>query len=214
MTRVPIYGAVLCGGRSRRMGRDKALLELEGQTLLQRALACLDGLAESCVIACGGEPRYGELGRELVLDGLSGGDGADAGPLAGLEAVLAHASRAAPPESGAWVAVLAVDLVRARPGVYRALLARAREEEADACLLCSQRGPEPLLAVYHTRCLGPVQRALRAGERRLVAFHTGHGELCISFFAESELPPELGVDEPARNVNSPAEFLREGGSMP
>ena len=41
MTRVPIYGAVLCGGRSRRMGRDKALLELEGQTLLQRALACL-----------------------------------------------------------------------------------------------------------------------------------------------------------------------------
>ena len=44
--------------------------------------------------------------------------------------------------------------------------------------------------------------------------HEGYGALCITFLAECELPDELGVDEPARNVNSPAEFLREGGSMP
>jgi len=196
------------------MGRDKALLELDGATLLERALACLDAVARSCVLACGAEPRYEDRGRELVLDDRAGAYGPDPGPLAGLEACLAHAAHAASGEGGAWVAVLAVDLVRALPGVYDALLGRARLDGADACLLVSERGPEPLLAVYHTRCLEPVREALGGGERRLVAFHEGYGALCISFLAECELPDELGVDEPARNVNSPAEFLREGGSMP
>ena len=196
------------------MGHDKALLELDGTPLLDRALACLDRLARSCVLACGRERRYEERGRELVLDPPADRYGPDPGPLAGLEAVLAHVSGAQDAPGGAWVAVLAVDLVRARPELFTALLERAGREGADACLLASEQGPEPLLAVYHTRCLAPVRKALRAGERRLVSFHRGYGELCISLLPESELPPELGVDEPARNVNSPAEFLREGGSMP
>ena len=205
------WGAVFCGGQSRRMGCDKALLELEGVALLDRALLCLDGVASVCVLACGPRARYEDRGRELVLDPPAGVYGQDPGPLAALEAVLARVHQR---EGQAWVAALAVDLVRARPEIFGLLLARARSEGADACLLSTARGPEPLLAVYHTRCLGPIRKALRAGERRMVAFHRGYGELCISLLSVSELPGELGVDEPARNVNSPAEFLREGGSIP
>ena len=189
------------------MGRDKALLVLEGRTLLDRAIACLDEVSEEVVLACGVRERYGDRGRRLVLDRATGPGG---GALFGLAAALEHAELG----GGGWVCALAVDLVRARPEHFRALLARAAREGADACLLATPRGPEPLFAVYHTRCAPAVRAALEAGERRLVGFHAGYGPVRAVRLEDGELPREVGVDEPARNVNSPPEFLREGGSLP
>ncbi len=192
------------------MGRDKALLELEGRALLDRASACLAEVCDEVLLACGPEERYGDRGLRLVLDPPDTEYGHRAGPLAGLHAVIS----AFPEQPPAHVAVLAVDIVGVTPELFRALEARMRERGADACLFATERGLEPLLAVYATSCREPMLRALRNGERRLISFHAGYGELKVAFLNQSELPPELGVDEPARNVNSPAEFLREGGAMP
>jgi molybdopterin-guanine dinucleotide biosynthesis protein A len=110
--------------------------------------------------------------------------------------------------------VQAVDLVRVRTELYQALLARAVGAGADACLYATERGLEPLLAVYRTTCLPAVSSAVAAGERRLIAFHEGYGDLNIVSVRRRELPPELRAGEPARNVNSPADFLHEGGGLP
>ena len=55
-TRARVLGAVLCGGASRRMGRDKALLRLAGgdaPTLLARAAGVLAEVTGDVVLACG-----------------------------------------------------------------------------------------------------------------------------------------------------------------
>jgi molybdenum cofactor guanylyltransferase len=156
-----VSGLVLCGGRSLRMGSDKARLSVDGRTLLERAIGVLAPLCANrgeVWLACGPHERYAELGARLCPDRTP-----DGGPLAGIEAGL---SAAAP----GWVCVLAVDMPRARSAHFESLLARARGGALDAVLARSASGDEPLLGVYHTRVLGAVRRALELGERRVTSF--------------------------------------------
>ena len=182
------------------MGRDKALLELGGRTLLERSIATLEALVPRVLLACGESARYGELSRELVLDRHPA-----VGPLAGLAAALERAQTG----GQSWLLALACDLPHASSTVFARLLARAREREADACLLSSVEGLEPLCAVYRIGVLPAVLRSIEQGERRMVAFHS---ELCIAELARAELPAELA--DCARNVNRPEEFLAAGGGQP
>jgi len=188
-------GACFCGGESRRMGTDKALLSLGGRTLLERALGVLDGVADEVVLSVGARPRYPEAGRREVLDGREGG------PLAGLGAVLDLV------DADDWVAALACDLPRARAAVFEHLLDEALDRDLDACLLATEGGLEPLFAVYRGRCHGPVASALDAGERRMVSFHAGHGPLRVGSLPLEALPAEYA--DCALNVNTPAEWTPE-----
>jgi len=198
-----VLGVLLCGGSSRRMGTDKARVELRGRPLIAYPLEALRAVAATVVLATGSEPRYPELGLDCCLDPVSGG-----GPLAGLVAGLATARERGFP----WVACLACDMPRARSELLRELLTLAAREDLDACLLHTAGGAEPLYAAYRTTCLEPAQRALGAGERRVVAFHGVRSE--GRALRVGALPcdgPAAGWEglEPARNLNTPAEWLRE-----
>ena len=186
------------------MGRDKAPLEVRGRSMLDSAVAAFGGLTDGVLLACGPEARYREAGYEFVLDRF-----ADAGPLAGLEAALQRAAEGG--ADGAWLLVLACDMPRARGEVFQALLARARERDADACLLGTDGGLEPLYAVYHTRCLGAVRRALEAGERRMTSFHAGYGAVVVEVLDLADLPPAVADRDCHRNVNTPHELEAERG---
>ena len=76
-------GFVLAGGRSSRMGRDKSLLELDGEALVARAARRVEAAA-GCVAIVGHVGRHGHFGWPVVAD-LRPGEG----PLAGIEAALA-----------------------------------------------------------------------------------------------------------------------------
>src|SRR5262245_34715831 len=144
------------------MGFDKAGVMLGGTTLLARAVGVLDAVAPRVFLACGREPRYAELGRELVLDRR-----ADGGPLAGLEAALLRLDGA----GGGWLGVLACDMPRAEPLILALCAARGRERALDAVYYADEAGLEPLLGAVHTRALPAVRAALERGERRAIAFH-------------------------------------------
>ena len=184
-----VTGLLVCGGASRRMGRDKALLPIAGRALIERPLAALKQLAPRVVLATGAQPRYPELGLECVLDGVP-----DAGPLAGLCAGL-EASRTT------WLAVLSWDLPLARAAVLAGRQRRAMAAGWDAALLEVSRGTQPLYAVYRSSCLGPVREALRRGERRMVAFHGG---LVVGSVAAALLGPS--AERSALNLNTPEDF--------
>lgn len=190
------WGVVFCGGASRRMGRDKAGLVLDGATLLERATRVLAELCPLVLLATGATPRYAHLDLECLLDVEAG-----AGPLAGLAAVLERVERA----GIAHACVLACDMPRATSSVLRALLARARAERADACLVRTQAGLEPLCGVYHARCLPAVRAALARGERRMDSFH---GAIRLVTAGEAELEQDC-----ARNLNTPEEFAAAGGEL-
>lgn len=187
--RADVTGLLLCGGESRRMGRDKALLPFAGRAVIEGPLGALRELAPRVLLSTGAAPRYPELGLECVLDVLG-----DAGPLAGLCAGL-EASRTE------WLAVLSCDLPLARVDVLRALLARAEEGGWDAALLELPRGSQPLYGVYRSTCLAPVRAALARGERRMVAFHGG---LMVGSVAAALVGPS--AERSALNLNTPEDF--------
>ena len=157
--RTQVTGLCLCGGESRRMGRDKALVELGGRRLIDYPLEALAAVAGRTLLATGERPRYAELGLPTVLD-----TGPGAGPLRGLLAGLEAAETP-------WVVALACDMPAVSAEVLTDLLAWAASEALDACLAQVGRGSQPLFAVYHRRCALAIRAALSRGERRLVSFH-------------------------------------------
>ncbi|MBC8451311.1 MAG: molybdenum cofactor guanylyltransferase [Planctomycetes bacterium] len=175
------------------MGTDKALEELAGLRLVEHAVAALGVVAKPVLLATGATPRYTELGLDCVLDGLP-----KAGPLAGLVAGLAAAQ-----ERGAQALVVsACDTPRANAVVFRALLERLNAGSADAVLLRTEDGVEPLIAAYRGTCLEPARAALAQGRRRMTSFHEG---LAIDYVEAAG----LDVESPATNVNTPEELAAE-----
>ncbi len=106
-------GFVLAGGRSTRMGRDKALLELEGETLVARGLRTLGEVCAEVAIA-GGAEELRRFGR-VIPDGLPG-----CGPLGGIVAALEQTLFE-------WNLFLAVDVPFVPRAVWARLIEAARE---------------------------------------------------------------------------------------
>ena len=199
-----VTGLVLCGGQSTRMGADKALLEVGGRRLLDIALAALDEVAGQVLLATGERARYADTGRASVLDAFPG-----SGPLGGLLAGLEAAAAAGIP----WVAVLACDMPRADGAVLAALLAHARGQGLDACLLELERGTQPLCAVYRSSCAPAVRASLLAGGRRMIDFHRqpGFGLRIGSLRVDAPGLP-AGSRMAAWNLNTPEELAAERSS--
>ncbi|MDP6369373.1 MAG: NTP transferase domain-containing protein, partial [Planctomycetota bacterium] len=126
-----LTGLVLCGGSSRRMGTDKAVLDLGGRALAERAVELLRPLSARVLLSTGSADRYASLACQCVHDPIP-----DGGPLAGLAAGLLAAQTP-------WVFLLACDMPRVDRGLVEAIRARAMGDELDLCVLESERGLEP-----------------------------------------------------------------------
>ncbi len=111
MTTPPWAGVILAGGRGLRLGgRDKALLEVGGATLLERAVGAAERAGASEIVVVGpARPGYGHRVRWVREEPAGGGPGAAL--LAGRDAVTAGVQH---------IAVWAVDM----PGITGELLAR------------------------------------------------------------------------------------------
>ena len=144
-----LSGVVLCGGRSTRMGRDKALLNIEGKPLFARVAEILAEVAWPVFLAPGTPGRLGEVGYPNVADAVP-----DSGPLGGVIGAL----RVSPHDL---VAVSAVDMPFANAGVFRLLAGLA--EAFDAVVPVTPEGPQPLHAVYARTALPALETVLVDG---------------------------------------------------
>jgi molybdopterin-guanine dinucleotide biosynthesis protein A len=186
---VSVVGFVVAGGRSVRMGRDKALLAWGDTDLLGHALARLRGVTDDVRILCGPSPRYEGRGVPVIVDRL-----ADAGPIAGVVAGL----EACEGRPGLFVAV---DL----PLVPVTLLARLADlgRSWDAVVPVSAHGPEPLCAVYAPSCREPILRRVTAGQMRMTSFWP---DVRVREVHPHELEAFGDPEAFWRNVNRPADF--------
>lgn len=186
-------GFVVAGGRSRRMGRDKALLPWGEGTLLDHAVQRLRAVCAEVHILSGPEERYADRGLVVHRDLLQ-----DAGPLAGV-----HAGLAALTTPRALGLFLAIDL----PLVPVALLRALREAALghDAAVPKGDVGPQPLCAAYRATCRAAIESRLAQGERRVTSFWADVrvrelGDLELSAFGN---PQRLFL-----NVNEPGDLER------
>jgi molybdenum cofactor guanylyltransferase len=179
------------------MGRDKARMDLDGHSLLERAAATLCELTPDVRLASGRAARYADLGFEEVLDRCPG-----AGPLAGLEAGLARAG-------AGYVLVLPVDMPRVRAADLATLLEHAQSEDLDVCVLAGPQGVEPLCGVYHARMAHAVHAALDADQRKVTASFTQR--LADGTWPRIGFVPLQELERPGieSNINNASDLERE-----
>jgi molybdenum cofactor guanylyltransferase len=149
-------GFVLVGGRSSRMGRDKALLVYRGRTLAEHVAAAVDHAAGR-VTFIGSPETYAHLGYPVVPDLRPGH-----GPLSGIETALAlnHAE---------WNLVVACDLPLISPPILKGLIQAADSPEIDCVIpLTADDQPQPLVSVWNARMLSRVRFALDQNERKVM----------------------------------------------
>ena len=186
-----LSAVILAGGESRRMGQDKAWLEMGGQPLIRRALSTVrDSGIQEVLISGRAGTDYSTLGCPVLFDLEPGG-----GPLGGIERALAEAT--AP-----LVLVLAVDL----PGITAAFLRKlATHCDPLTGAVPKLRGEfEPLAAIYPKRCHFIVRHCLLNFRRAARDFADAClREQAVRTFAVA------GTDAGCfGNWNSPADVLR------
>ncbi len=183
-----VEAAILVGGLSSRMGRDKARLEVGGTPLVGRVAHALGQCVERVrLVARPGEPL--PLPLEGIVDGHS-----QRAPMVGVAAALAACESAG-------VLVAACDLPDVSPRLVLALLALFPAVDGpDIVAPAGPRGLEPLLAVYRPTLLPEVERRIAAGDLALQALLRDSNTLAVP---ESELravDPDLAS---LRNLNRP-----------
>ena len=183
-----VSAAIMAGGKSRRMGQDKAWIELDGEPLIERVADVLGQVADE-VIVVANEPRYASLGLRVVKDQYP-----DGGALGGIATGVGAATHDT-------VLVAACDMPFLSADVWRMLLGHAGE--ADVVIPRVGGEYETLHALYTKACLPHMARALAENRLRVIAFFDQVRVLAID-------EPELrAVDPDLRsftNVNTPEEL--------
>ena len=188
----PATGIILAGGKSTRLGQDKALLRLDtGATLLEATIARVQPLVDDVVVVADDAERFGSLPALCVPD-LFPGAGSLGGVYSGLSAA-AH-SRAL---------VVACDMPFLKVELLRHMLAQPLD--CDALVPRLRSGLlEPLHAVYARSCLDPIRQQLASRRFRIVAFFD---LVRVRYMDEPELrqfDPDL---RSFFNINTPEELF-------
>ena len=150
-TAPPFSAVLLAGGRSRRMGRDKARISRGGLPLIVRQLRLLRELApEEVFISARTEADYADLGTRVLADGFVG-----QGPVAGVERALCLAR-------GSLVLVLAVDLPRMPADLLRQVVRECGPSIGAVPRIAGEL--EPLAACYPKAAHAIAVERLDAGQ--------------------------------------------------
>jgi len=146
----PITGLILAGGASKRMGRPKARLMLDGQTILERVRAVMAPMVSRILVVTNRPSDYLDLDLEIVRD-LAPGQG----PLGGLATGLFYTRTD-------WALLLACDLPFVKPELIGYLARTAAKTPAGARALIPHhaKGWEPLLAAYGRGCYATARELL------------------------------------------------------
>ena len=184
---VPAGGFVLAGGRSTRMGQDKALLTLGGEPLVKRAVRKLSKVCAEVAIA-GGAENLTQFGR-VIPD-----ESAGCGPLGGIVAALEQSSFE-------WNLFLAVDAPFVPVSVLKALLFMAARSPSVCVMARSQGVMQPLCAVYSRQALAVLRQELVAGRWKVTRAIEAAGPVKVvdfderSWFANLDTPEEFAEAE-------------------
>ena len=192
----PVSGIILAGGRSRRLGRDKAVEPFDGQPLIRRVIERVAPLTDEIVVVVADAAR----GRALPLDAghrVAVDIYPDGGSLGGIFSGLSAAAND-------WGLVVACDM----PFLDLRLLEFMLTQRADCDAVVPRPGPfpEPTHALYSRACLPHIEARLQANDLKIAGFFESGQR--VRYLEEGEVrqfdPQLLSFF----NVNSPEDLAR------
>jgi molybdopterin-guanine dinucleotide biosynthesis protein A len=182
---------IQAGGQSSRMGRDKALVSLAGQPMVQHVFARLIGLGDETLVTTNNQDELDFLDLPLIPDEEPG-----AGALPGLRTALSAAQ-------GDRVLVVACDM----PFVNRLLLEHLIELSADADVVVPRWEDryQTMQTVYaREKVLAAVDEALAQGDQRMISFYP---QVKVRIVSSDEVAQYDPSGRSFFNVNTPQDLI-------
>lgn len=191
MIRNDVCAVILAGGQSRRMGFNKALIDVNGRPIISLLIDQVSQVTNRILISSNDSSSYRFLNFPVVPDHFAG-----CGPLAGLHAAMRW-------NDSSLFIVLACDLPNLRAPLLKSLVSLA--EGFDAAIPRTKDGrAHPLCAAYQRTCLPSIEQALEKGSHKF-----------IEIFLDSALTvrwigPDEGIYIAAElaNINTPEDLQR------
>jgi len=183
---------IQAGGRSDRMGQNKALMPFLGEPLVVRLTNRFLPIANELIINTNSPDLFEFILLPKVVDKISG-----VGALGGLYTALDAASYP-------FVAVIACDMPFASVEITRHQLKLIQSLAVDVVIPHTEDGYEPLHAVYRKEtCLPEIEKAIQTGKRRMISWFN---HLKILEVPATELNSIDGAKHAFININTPEEF--------
>ncbi len=190
-----VSGVILAGGKSSRMGSNKALLPYKGGRFIEAIHRQMSEIFAEVIIVTNNPEQYEFLPCRKVPDIFPG-----AGALAGIHSGLYHSSNPA-------IFAVACDMPYLNNELIRHLAG-----QADAGSVLIPEGPaglEPLHAVYGRDCLAAIEETLTSGEKRIMSFFDRVKIIKINAEQIAAFDPCFASFS---NINTPDEYFQMRGS--
>jgi molybdenum cofactor guanylyltransferase len=192
MAHVPltnITGVILVGGKSRRMGTDKAFLELDGKPLIERLLAAFAECFSQTILVGNNGQRFSHYDVPVVADIYAGS------PLGGIFSGLYHSTTRS-------IFVASCDLAYPNCSVIRQICSLSNGYDAVVPVLT--HGFETLCAVYSKSCQPAIQSMLEKGNHRIFDLYP---QISLRSVPYEELANNDQDGRAFLSVNTPDEFI-------
>jgi molybdopterin-guanine dinucleotide biosynthesis protein A len=190
-----VTGIILVGGKSRRMGKDKAFLKVSGKPLFKRVLELLSESFGRVVLVGDREERFAGYCLSVLPDIYPGS------ALGGLYTGLYHASTE-------YIFVSSCDLPFPSGEVLHHLC--SLRKGYDAVVPTTANGYEPLFALYSKACLEPIKALLDKGDYCAYAYYP---QVRVRYVMCNELSRFDRDGKAFLNINTPEEFDKIGGNQ-
>ncbi len=156
--KTPCTGVILAGGQNSRMEKkNKALLSLNGERIIDRMLRIFRDIFQEVIIVTNTPAQYYDLDVKIVTDIYKNGC-----PLAGIHSGLFHATNS-------WIFVAPCDLPFIKPEMIETIL-DAIKTNFSVVIPKTKIGYEPLCAAYSKQNLVKIESNLKAGNYKLLQF--------------------------------------------
>lgn len=196
---------MLAGGRSSRMGTDKAQLRLGGVSLLDHAMAAAQAAGFAVSVSVAADSSQLALPAERAIPVVPDTD-PELGPLGGMVSALEALAGSTPRP----VLFLPVDVPLLPAEFLSWLWRRALSTDASAVVPRVAGREQPLCAVYMSTLADPLRRQIAGGERKVTrALRHAAPEHNLDCFDVEAVAPFMGWFRPQRwftNVNTPEEW--------
>jgi molybdopterin-guanine dinucleotide biosynthesis protein A len=185
----PITGVILAGGKSSRMGQNKALMSLGGKRLVDRVVEVMRSVFDDLLMVTNTPDVYADLGLPMAPDVWP-----DKGSLGGVYSAI---YRVATP----YCLVVACDMPFLQAAGLRYLITQMANYDVVVPDVLGEL--QTLHAIYSKACLQPIERRLETNRLRIVGFFP---DVRVRTVTASELEPYDSALLAFQNLNTPEEF--------
>jgi molybdopterin-guanine dinucleotide biosynthesis protein A len=193
-----ITGIILSGGKSTRMGENKAFIEIEGIPIINRIFTLFQGLFQEIIIVTSEKEQFINLDAKIYSDLFP-----NRGVLAGLYTGLFFSSFM-------YSFCVACDMPFLKESVIKYLIKNIQNN--DVIVPRTKKGLQPLHGIYSKNCLGPIKNIIEQGKYKITDFYP---MVEIKIIDEVELYSLDPTRESFINVNTQEELnlIKEGKNL-